>query len=69
MRHNRTGKSCDPGFHPTSPGLAALLGKISSNEVQRNQVLGREAIEFILEHPLTALKLRISIAYYFWFGS
>jgi hypothetical protein len=45
------------------PGLAAL------NEVQRNQALGAQAVKFILDHPATALKLRISSALFFWFGT
>jgi hypothetical protein len=58
------------GFYQGSmPVVSYSIDNKPLNEVQRNQELGREAIEFILKHPLTALKLRISSAYYFWFGS
>ncbi len=39
------------------------------NEVQRNQILGGEAVKFIQDHPAAALKLRIFSALYFWFGT
>jgi 4-amino-4-deoxy-L-arabinose transferase-like glycosyltransferase len=39
------------------------------NEIQRYQALGDEAVDYMLQHPVRTIELRIRSLYYFWFGT
>jgi 4-amino-4-deoxy-L-arabinose transferase-like glycosyltransferase len=57
------------GIYKGPPPSVAGLDLAQLNEFQRNQALGNEAIDYMLQHPVRTIELRIRSLYYFWFGT
>jgi 4-amino-4-deoxy-L-arabinose transferase-like glycosyltransferase len=57
------------GFYQGPQPKVEGLDLAQLNEIQHNQALRDEAVDYILRHPVRTIELRIRSLYYFWFGT